>query len=410
MLRRQRDFLKLWTGQAISQMGSRITREGLPYTAAIVLGATPFQMGVLSGASAASILIFGLFAGAWADRLRRRPILIVTDIGRALLLGTVPLAAILHRLTMAHLYAVAAIAGVLTVLFDVSYQAYVPSLVERDQILAANSRLALSESVAEVTGPGLTGILAQWLTAPIAIAFDAASFLVSAVSLLLIRKPEPPPHPSADTGMVHEIREGLRTSWENPYLRALAFRSVVAGFSGGLIGSMYVLFSIRVLHLTPAILGATISFGGFAAVAGSAFAERIAKRLGLGRAFIGASLYTGVCVLFFPLAHGSVTTAVVFMLIAQLGDAGWPVYTIGETSLRKSVTPDRLLGRVNSAMHLLFRGIVPVGAFAGGAMASAIGIRQTMLAGAAGFLLSSLCLILSPIRKLEDLAAVAVAD
>ena len=190
---RQSDFLKLWSGQAISQIGSRITREGLPLTAVLMLGATPLEMGILSGASAAAVVVCGLFTGAWVDRLRRRPILVAADLGRAALLATIPTAAVLHRLTMMHLYAVASAAGALTVFFDAAYQAYVPSLVDRSAILEANSKLALSESIAEVSGPGLTGILVQWLTAPFAIVFDAVSFLISAASVGLIGTVEAQP-------------------------------------------------------------------------------------------------------------------------------------------------------------------------------------------------------------------------
>ena len=165
-LTRDRDFLKLWSGQAISKIGSTITSVGIPLTAASLLDASPMQMGILTGASGAGVLVFGLFAGVWADRLRRRPILIATDLARAVLLATIPLAAALHRLNMSHLYAVATLAGILTVLFDVSYQAYVPSLVDRENILEANSKLALTESIADVTGPGLTGLLVKLITAP----------------------------------------------------------------------------------------------------------------------------------------------------------------------------------------------------------------------------------------------------
>jgi len=165
---RDPDFLKLWAGQAVSQIGSWITLVGLPLTAVLVLGASPLQMGLLSGAGAAAVLVFGLFAGAWADRLRRRPILIAADLGRAAVLGTIPLAVTLHRLTMGHLYLVAAASAVLTVFFDVSYQAYLPALVSRENILEGNSKLALTDSIAGIAGPGLTGVLVQAITAPIA--------------------------------------------------------------------------------------------------------------------------------------------------------------------------------------------------------------------------------------------------
>jgi predicted MFS family arabinose efflux permease len=401
----QRDFLKLWTGQAISQIGSRITRTALPLVAVMTLGAGPLQMGILSGASAASVLLFGLFAGAWADRLRRRPLLIAADLGRAAVLVAVPIAAMRHALSMPLLYGVAAVAGLFTVLFDVSYQAYVPSLVERENILQANARLALSESVAEVSGPGLAGFLVQVLTAPIAIAFDAASFLVSAVSVAAVRKPEPAPERSPEQHMGREIAEGLRTSWRDPYLRAMALRSGQGAFCMGFFGSLYMLFTVGVLHISPATIGVIVALGGAFAIAGTAAAERLVRRFGIGPTFIGAAVFSGCTAFLHPLAHGSVALCCAFLAAGQIGDFAWPALNITETSLRQAVAPPHVLGRVNSAMNLLFNGIIPLGAFAGGALAGMIGVRATMLLGAGGYLLSTLWLVFSPVRHLRELPA-----
>jgi predicted MFS family arabinose efflux permease len=402
---RQPDFLKLWAGQAISEIGSRISRTAVPLTAVLVLGASEFQMGILSGAGAATILIFGLFAGAWADRLRRRPILIAADLGRAAVLGSIPLAAALGRLTIGHLYVVAAAAGVLTVLFDVAYQAYLPSLVERENLLEGNSKLAMSGAVAEVAGPGLTGVLVEWITAPMAILFDAVSFLFSALSVWLIRKPERRPEHRPEPHIGREIGEGLRAAWSDPLLRALAARTITAAFFLGFPSSLYVLFVMRDLGLRAALLGVIIAVGGAGSLIGAWFAEGLARRFGSGRTLIGSAAVIGAAGLLVPLAHGSAAAAAAFLIAAQLGDVAWPVYTINETSLRQAVTPDRLLGRVNSAMHLLFWGVLSAGALAGGAFAQAIGMRATLALGAVGVLLSALWLVFSPVRSRRQLAA-----
>jgi Na+/melibiose symporter-like transporter len=407
---RHREFVKLWTGQAISQVGSRITRTALPFAAVITLGAGPIEMGILTGASAAVVLIFGLFAGAWADRVRRRPLLIVSDLARAVILMSVPIAAVRHSLTMTHLYVVAAAAGLFTVLFDVSYQAYVPSLVERQNILQANAKLALSESVAEVSGPGIAGFLVQALTAPVAIAFDALSFLVSAVSLTLIRKPEPVPEAVAEAHIGREIAEGLRFALGNPYLRAMAIRSFQAALFMGFFASMYPLFTVKTLNLPPAVIGVVVSCGGAFAILGSALAERMVKRFGFGRAFIGGAVATGLTSFLHPMAHGSVTLCCVFLIAGQIGDFFWPLLNIAETSLRQAAAPPRVLGRVNSAMQLLFTGLIPVGAFAGGAIAGIIGVRATMMIGAGGYLVSSVWLVLSPIPQLRELPPAATNE
>ena len=256
------DFRKLWIGQAISQIGSNITGVGLPLTAVLVLKASPLQMGFLSGAGAAAVLIFGLFAGAWVDRLRRRPILIAADLGRAVVLGIIPLAAMLHRLTIGDLYLMAVGSSILTVLFDVSYQAYLPSLIARENILTGNSRLALTESIAQIAGPGIAGILVQLITAPMAMLFDAASFVCSAISVWLIRKPEPVPTRTLEPHIGREISEGLGASWRDPLLRALAGRKSTSAFFLGFGSSLYFLFTMRELGLTAALLGIIIAIGG----------------------------------------------------------------------------------------------------------------------------------------------------
>jgi len=410
MLWRHREFRKLWIGQTISQMGSRITRQAIPMTAVLVLGASPLQMGILSGAIAAAVLLFGLFAGAWVDRLKRKPILIGTDLGRAGLLAIVPAAAAMHVLSMPLLYIVAAANGILSVLFDSAYQAYVPSLVERENILQANSKLAISDSIAEVTGPSAGGVLVQILTAPIAIAVDAISFLVSAFSLALIRKPEPRPDKAAGSShMLLEIAEGLRFCWHNPYLRPMVLRMGVGAFCIGPVASLYELFALRDLHISPALLGTIIGVGGAAALVGAIFAERIVRRLTYGMAAVGSAFYIGIFCLFLPLAHGPVSVCAAFLVVAQFGDFGWPVANITEVSLRQAVAPAHLLGRVNSAAYLLFRGIVPLGALIGGAIASIAGVRTTMLIGVSGFLLSTFFLVFSPIPRLRDLPAAAEA-
>jgi MFS family permease len=278
------DFVKLWSGQTISELGSRITREGLPLTAVLVLHATTVQMGLLTALGGASTLVFGLIAGVWVDRLRRRPILIAADLGRALLLASIPLAALAGVLQMGQLYTVAALAGVLTVFFDVAYQSYLPALVARDQILEGNSKLALSASIAEIAGPGLTGILVQAITAPIAILFDALSFLVSALSVGLIRKPEPPPAARAPEHLVAETLAGLRFIFGHPVLRPLGLRWATTFLSMGFLGPLYVLYAIQILHLKPAMLGVVIAMGGVGAMVGSVLAPRLVRRFGLGPA------------------------------------------------------------------------------------------------------------------------------
>jgi predicted MFS family arabinose efflux permease len=402
---RNANFLKLWTGQTISEMGSRITREGLPLTAVLVLGAKPAEMGLLAAVGAASGLLFGLLAGVWADRFRRRPIMIAADLARAALLASIPVAAYAQRLSMIQLYVVIALAGFCTVFFDVAYQSYLPSLVKRDNLLEGNSKLAQSSAIAEIAGPSLTGVLVQLITAPIAILYDALSFLVSALSVWLIRKPEPEGNPPPSS---HHFREettaGLRFIFGHPMLRPIACYSATGFFFFGFVGSLYVLFAIRELHMPPAALGAVIAVGGAGALIGAGLAPRLGRIIGLGRTFIGSVFVVVTLYSLIVLAHGPLSLAVSFLAVQQLfGDMSFAVFNVNELALRQSVAPEEVLGRVNGAMQLLTRGIYPLGALAGGVLAQTVGIRETLLIGLIGVGLSSVWLIASPLRNLREI-------
>jgi predicted MFS family arabinose efflux permease len=329
-------------------------------------------------------------------------LLIATDLARALLLASIPLAAIWHRLTFAHLCLVMSAAGVLTTLFDIAYRTYVPSLVGASAVLDANSKLALTESTSEIVGPGLTGLLVQWLTAPVAIAFDAFSFLFSMGAVWWIRSPEPRPEPARDPQILREIREGLAACWRDTRLRALLLRKAFGAFFMGFC-SLYILFVIRELGLNAAQLGIVIAVGGAANLGGAIMAPHLVRRLGLGSSMIASMAVIGIAALIPALAHGSVAACCVFLIVAQLGDVAWPVTSICDQSLCQAVAPPALLGRVNSAMHLMFRGVLPAGALVGGAVASVVGLRSTMAMGAVGFLLSGLFLVFSPIRRMRAL-------
>jgi predicted MFS family arabinose efflux permease len=401
-LLRRPDFLKLWTGQTISELGSRISREGLPLAAVLVLGAQPVQMGFLAATGAASVLLFGLVAGVFADRVRRRPIMIGADIARALLLATIPVAAFAHRLSMVQVYGVVALTGLCTVFFDVAYQSYLPSLVEQEELLEGNSRLAQSSAVAEIAGPGLTGVLVQLITAPIAILFDALSFLVSALSVWLIRRGEPAPKRQVEQHWREEIVAGIGFIFGQPLLRPIACFSASAFFCFGAMGTLYVLYAIRDLRIPPAALGVAIAFGGVGAMVGATVGPRIGRSLGLGSTLIAATALVVCSQTLIVLAHGPVAMAATFLVIQQLlGDTGFATFNIHEIALRQSVTPGPLLGMVNAAMQLLTRGVYPLGALASGLLAKHIGIRATLAVSVAGVALSTIWLIASPLREVR---------
>ncbi|MCL5998600.1 MAG: MFS transporter [Chloroflexi bacterium] len=361
---RHADFMRLWTGQTVSQFGSMITGAALPLTALLVLQATPAQMGVLAAIGAAPVLLVSLFAGVWVDRLHRRPLLIAADLGRAGLLASIPLAALLGVLRIEHLYAVAGLAGVLTVLFDVAYQSYLPSLVQREHIVEANSKLGMSDSLAEVAGNALGGVLVQLFTAPLTMVIDALSFVFSATCLGLIRTREPAPaKPAHGQNVWMEIRAGL------------------------LVGA-----------------------GGIGALLGAFVATWITRRFGLGRTMVGALFVAAGLQGLTPLAGGTPLLAVSMLFVAQIvGDVAWAVHAINERSLRQSVAPGQMLGRVNASTQFLVGGVGAVGLLAGGLLGEVIGVRLTLGIAVAGMLLSGLWVLLSPIRRLRDVTADSAA-
>jgi len=345
--------------------------------------------------------VFGLLAGVWVDRVRRRPLLIASDLGRALLLGSIPLAALTGILSMTQLYGVAALVGILTVFFNVADESYLPSLIAPEQLVEANSKLAMSDSLAELSGPALAGPLIQLLSAPLAIAFDALSFLVSALGVGLIRTPEAQPKPLAlQQSAWRESIEGLRTLWRDSRLRALAISGGLFNFFGNFIGTLYILYIVRELHITALIVGFLVAAGGISALVGTLIAGRVIRRIGLGFSIGGMLAFYGLTGSLTVLAHGPLWLAAAFLFAAQLiGDASVSIYFIAEVSLRQAIIPADLLGRVNASMQLVTRGSMPVAAILAGILGGVSGLRLTIALGVAGVVAAGLWLLLSPVRK-----------
>ncbi|NMB89352.1 MAG: MFS transporter [Chloroflexi bacterium] len=404
------EFMKLWGGQTISELGSTITRDALPLLAVITLGATPFQMGLLSSSSGLAALLFGLVAGVWVDRRRRRPILIGSALLQAVLLAGLPLAAVSGVLSMGLVYLVTVSTGVLSIFFSVAYRSYLPSLVERQNLLEGNSKLALSDSIAEIGGAGLAGVLVQVMTAPFAVLLDSFSFVVSALAIGSIRKAEPEPEqPAATASFRQEAGEGLRSIAHNPILRALAGSEAALAFFGSFIGVLYSLYAIRILNMGPAALGFTIAVGGLGSLLGSLLSPPAVRRFGLGGTLTGALLLGIGAHLLIPLASGSMALIFTCMVAAQLfGDALRTIFFINAISLRQAVTPDRLLGRTNAGIEMLSAAAAPLGALVGGLLGDLLGVRATLVVAACGGgLLAAVLLWLSPVGRLRALPAPA---
>lgn len=396
------DFLKLWAGQTVSLFGSEITTLALPLTAVLVLQATPVQMGLLQAAGSLPVFATALVAGVWVDRVRRRPLLIGADLGRASLLGSIPIAAFLHILSIDQLYIVALLVGALTVLFDTAYTSFLPSLLGQDQLVEGNSRLEVSRSLAQIAGPGFGGVLVQLVTAPIAIAVDALSFFLSALSLGLIRGQERVPLETTRRGRVwEEAAEGLRFLLRHPYLSPLAACSATLNGFGGVFDALYVLDATRILDVSPAVLGLLYACGSVAWLLGATFVVAVSRRYGQGRTILIGAIFVGLTGFALPVA-GVLPGLVVPILAAGrlCAGVGNPLYNITGTSVRQAITPDRLLGRVSAGMMFLALGINPLGALLGGWLAESIGMWETLLLAAFGLSLAFVWILRSPLRSL----------
>ena len=400
------DFMKLWTGETVSLFGTRMGDVAIGFAAVIALKATPFQMGILAAARIVPTLVLGLFAGVWIDRMRRRPILIATDIGRFIVLGTIPVAALFAALTMKQLYTVILAYAALDLFFDVAYRSYLPSLVEREDLLDANSKLTASAGVAEAGGFALAGWLVQWLTAPFAILIDAISFLASALAIALIRKPEPAPAPRPrNRTMARDIVAGARLIFSDGRLRAFGVIAIVGGFANSLVSTMYMLFVINALGFRPGVLGVIFAVGGVSSLFGALAARRSAEVLGTGMAMVAGLAIEGVALMLLPIARGSGPGSVALLVAQQLiGDCAATVYMINAVSLIQTITPTATLGRVNASLRFVSLASVLSGQLVAGIIGGLIGLRLTIAIGAAGLWVTAALLGFSEVGSVGVLA------
>jgi MFS family permease len=405
---RHGDFLKLWTAQTISQVGGQIGGFALPLVAIITLDASPFAVSALLVVEFAPFLLISLPAGVWVDRLPRRPILILGDVGRFAALLTIPIAYWLDVLTIWQLYGVGFFVGVCTVFFDVAYQSYLPSLVERTRLVEGNSKLEVSRSAAQLSGPALAGFLVDLLRAPVAILFDAISFLVSGLFLLAIGKreenvPTRAQRKESKTSMKTELREGLGWVLGNPYLRTIAASTATFNLFGSMMWAILTIYLVRGLEMSPSLIGVIFAIGQAGYLLGAVFAGRISRWIGVGPAILlGAA--TGASQLLVPLAPQDARGAIPFLVVASLTMSfGVVLYNVTQLSMRQAITPERLQGRMNSTIRFIVWGVMPLGQLAGGAIATWYGLRTAIWVGAIGISFAWLPLVFGPLLSLKEM-------
>ncbi|HEX2036255.1 MAG TPA: MFS transporter [Chloroflexota bacterium] len=401
---RDRDFVKVLAGETVSELGSHVGGLALPLAAVLALEATPGQMAALRAAHYVPRILVGLVAGVWIDRLRRRPVMIATNLVRAALLLAVAVTAGLGLLRVELLYAAGLLMAVLGVVFGTAFAAYLPSLVPGRSLVAANGARATSSAATEVLGPGLAGLLIQSLGVPGVIAIDGVSFLASALGLALVRTPEPaPPPPARRRRLQVELGEGMRALMGHPILRAFLATAFTAQFFYSVIMAVYVVYLARELGLPPAALGVIFGLGGGVGVlAGSASAARVARALGLGRTLVGAHLLFGVLGLPLMLAVAWPALAAPLVFAAELTQlAANAVYMVNRVSVEQAVTPVHLRGRVQAGQTVAHALSGALGLACGGALGEGIGLSAAITVGVVGGLCSFLWLWCSPVRHLR---------
>jgi len=419
---RNHNFLKLWTSDTISQFGSQFTGLALPLTAVIILHSNPTEQGILVFVGTIPWLLFGLFVGVWVDRHRKQRIMVASNILRGSLLALIPIAAILGMITqlgIVFLYAISFFVGFLQVFFDVTYQAFLPSLVRRDQLVEGNSKLQASASTAQVAGPTVAGIVIGIITAPIAIAIDACSFFASAFALGRIEHSEPVDQKISKPSVVADIREGLGVVLGDRRLRMIAGSTGTSNFFSTGLGTImpFYLLSLGVPTVNLAlIIGLIFSVGSIGALVGVVLATRIAVKIGVGLSIIGSMIIGGLGAIPYYLS-GSLTASPLFALYGL--DVNWyllaimagqfvsfigvVVYNINQVSLRQAIVPIRLQGRMNATMRFLVWGTIPLGGLAGGLLATLVGLRSAIGITVLGGSLAFLWVLLSPVRSLREI-------
>lgn len=401
---RHGSFLKLWSAQVFSLLGSQVTLIALPLTAIVLLHATPVEVGTLTALGYLPFLLVALPAGVWIESMPRRSVLIAADFGRAVLLAAVPVAYALDRLTLELLYPIVFLSGILTVFFDVAYQSYLPSLVTNEGLVEANTKLHMSHAGAQLAGPAAGGLLVQLLTAPVAIAVDAASYVLSAALLVLIPRGTAEVSQPRTISMKAAIGEGLRYVLHHRYLRPLAISMALSNFFDlfGMVQAILPLYVVRELGASGLQLGIILAIANGGALLGAAVNPRVVRLVGVGPTIVISSVIPGLAVLLTPFARPATAVVVLGATLAFAG-VGIALFNINQISLRQSITPPSMLARMTATMRFLIWGTIPAGAFLGGVLTGAIGARPALVIAGAGSILSSIPIFLSPLRSLREI-------
>jgi MFS family permease len=403
-LARSGNFRWFWAGQGISQLGAQFTDLALPVVAVTLLGAGEWEMGLLVAASTAAFLVLGLPAGAWVDRMRKRRVMIAADVARMLLLATLPVLSVAGALELWHVISVAAAVGVATLFFDVSYQSYIPLLVEDRQVGEANSKLEATAQVANIGGPGIAGGLLTLVSAPAVLFFTAGTYLLSALSLVRVRDTEAPPDKAARRPLLREIGEGVSFVLRQPLIRRITATTSITNLFSSIASTLLPLLVLRDLALGPATLGVMFAVGAAGGLLGALVTPRFTKLFGEGTSLSISSIAFAVTLLPLPLALLLPQVAIVLLPLGSFLLAFFIVlYNITQVTLRQRLCPPRLLGRMNASIRFVVWGVMPLGSLLAGWLGTALGMEASLWIAVAGTVLGALPVVLSPLTRMREL-------
>lgn len=403
------DFQRLWLSLTMTSFGAQITNLALPLTAALLLHATPLQMGILVALETLPFALVSLHAGVLLDRVRKLPVVVLADLSRGIALAVIPLCAWRGVLSIDVLYVVGFFCGVHNVIGGAAYQVLIVQMAGRTRLVEANAKITLGETSSALVGPGIAGLLIQALSAPFAIALDALGFIGSALMLRSLRVPNDVPAPVARQSMGAEIREGLALVWNNSTLRSLSLLAAVWQILHHMQIAVLILYATRVLGLSAGAIGVTYMAGGLGCVIAASVAERASRRFGMGRVIVLGLFLTALGWQAFGVIGGAPLVATMLLAACMLlFDFGAVIYAINYLSLRQALTPDHLMGRMTATMRFLTVAAAPLGSLAGGALATVIGLRPTLwVIGSFGLVLTMAAMRWSPVRRHHGLPVVA---
>ncbi|MFZ3590464.1 MFS transporter [Bacillus sp. DJP31] len=404
LFKSNKHFRLFWSGQTISMFGSQITVIGLPLTAVYLLGANPFQMGLFQAMATIPFFIFSLFAGVWIDQNQKKPLLILSNLLTAFFLLLIPLFAWLGMLNFFMFYFIVFLSATFSMVFELAYLSFLPVIVKREDLSDGNSKLEISRSIAQVSGPSVAGVLISVLTAPIAILIDSISYIVSTIFIWRIKAEEPKPIKEFDSSIFKKIGEGMGLLVKHPILRSISASTAILNFFRTAFDAVYIFFIIKVLGINPTQIGIIFGVGSIGGILGAFFSRRISEKFGIGPSIIGSVAMVTVGSIIVPFANEQIIIAMTLLILGQIITGfGNTVYFVSQVSLRQSITPMEILGRVNASNRFISRGAMPLGGIFGGLLGTFIELRLALLILAIGYILAILWLSISPVRKIQTI-------